>query len=172
MCLKESYKKSIWRIIMDGRSLLGVYLYLCIVFYVGREYRVLFLSTFEATNKDGSTRNPTKSIADPFVVNTVVTRARSLVVSVGNPYLLLNMEKHMCIKYGEKGKYWSNYLKRCIENNSLEFHSSTNVLDANKQGQLDHLNRAIEECIAVKYDLDESTCVCKYVYSCIYRNVG
>ena len=125
----------------------------------GREYRVLFLSTFEATNEDGSTRNPTKSIADPFVVNTVVTRARSLVVSVGNPYRLLNMEKHMCIKYGEKGKYWSNYLKRCIEKHSLEFHSSTKVLDANKQGELDRLNRAVEQCIAVKYDLDESECV-------------
>ena len=65
---------------------------------------MLFLSTFEATNLDGSTRNPTKSIVDPYVVNTAVSRARSLVVSVGNPYLLLSMEKHMCKKYGEKAK--------------------------------------------------------------------
>ena len=122
----------------------------------GREYRALFLSTFEATHDDGSTRNPTKSIADPYVVNTVVTRARSLVVSVGNPYLLLRMEEHMCIKYGEKGKYWSNYLKRCLDNNSVVFHMSTGVYDANKQGQLDRLKKAVEERIATKYDLDES----------------
>ena len=65
----------------------------------------------------------------------------------------------MCIKYGEKGKYWSNYLRRCIDNQSIKFHSSTKVLDANKQVELNRLNRAVEQCIAVKYDLDESECV-------------
>ena len=117
---------------------------------------MLFLSTYEATDKDGSTRNPTKSIADPYVVNTVVTRARSLVVSVGNPYMLLNMEKHMCKKYGEKAKYWSNYIKRCLEQNSITFHNSTEVFDADKQGQLDRLKRAVEKQIAAKYNKEES----------------
>jgi serine/threonine protein kinase len=123
----------------------------------GREYRILFLSTYEATDEDGSTRNPTKSIADPYVVNTVVTRARSLVVSVGNPYMLLNMEKHMCKKYGEKAKYWSNYIKRCLEHDSVVFHKSTGVFDADKKGQLDQLNRAVDKQIAAKYNIDDST---------------
>ena len=117
---------------------------------------MLFLSTYEATDEDGNTRNPTKSIADPYVVNTVVTRARSLVVSVGNPYMLLNMEKHMCKKYGEKAKYWSNYIKRCLEHDSVVFHKSTGVFDADKKGQLDQLNRAVDKQIAAKYNIDDS----------------
>ena len=148
------------KIILTVREYLPCALCMCIsrvlVALIGREYRVLFLSTYEATHADGSTRNPTKSITDPYVVNTVVTRARSLVVSVGNPYMLLNMEKHMCKKYGEKGKYWSNYIKRCLDHNSVTFHKSTGVFDADKQGQLDRLKRAVENQIAAKYNIDES----------------
>ena len=125
------------------------------LFNLGREFRMLLLSTFETTHEDGSTRNPTKSIADPYVINTVVSRARSLVVSVGNPYLLLSMEEHMCKKYGEKGKYWSNYLKRCIDNDSFVFHHSTGVYDADKQGKIDRLSRLIDKQIARKYTLSE-----------------
>ena len=130
--------------------------------YSGREFRALFLSTFEATNQDGSTRNPTKSIADPYVINTVVSRARSLIVCVGNPYLLLKMEEHMCRKYGKKGKYWSNYLKRCLDNSSVQFHKSSGVLDANKQGHLDQLKRAVDEHLAAQYVNDESKQTYKY----------
>ena len=126
---------------------------------------MLFLSTFEATHEDGSTRNPTKSIADPYVVNTVVSRARSLVVSVGNPYLLLNMEMHMCRKYGEKGKYWSNFIQRCINHKSVVFHSSTGVYDADKQSQIDRLSREVEKQIAAKYDFDESK---HHIDSCLW----
>ena len=114
------------------------------------------MSTYEATHEDGSTRNPTKSIADPYVINTVITRARSLVVSVGNPYLLLSMEKHMCKKYGEKGKYWSNYIKRCLDHNSIVFHSSTRVYDANKQSEIDRLSREVQKLLEAKYQVDES----------------
>ena len=120
---------------------------------------MLILSTFEATYDNGSTRNPTKSIMDPYVVNTVISRARSLVVSVGNPYLLLNMEKNMCKKYGEKGKYWSNYIKTCIEHKSLVFHHSSGVFDADKQSQIDRLNRLVNNQLATKYDLEESKAV-------------
>ena len=114
------------------------------------------MSTFEATHEDGSTRNPTKSIMDPYVVNTVISRARSLVVSVGNPYQLLKMEQHMCRRYGEKGKYWSNYIKQCLHHKSLVFHPSTGVYDADKQSQIDRLSREVEKLIATKYHLDAS----------------
>ena len=85
----------------------------------GNEYQALFLSTSEPTNKDGSTRNRTKSICDPFVFNTVVSRARSVVVSAGNPFTLLRKESHTVKKYGDRAKCWSNYLKLCIENETI-----------------------------------------------------
>ena len=85
----------------------------------GQEYRTLFISTCEPTERDGSTRNPTKSICDPFVFNTVITRAKSLIVSVGNPYLLLAIEKHMIDKYGDIGRCWSKYIMACVHHGTL-----------------------------------------------------
>ena len=70
--------------------------------------------------------------------------------------MLLRMEKHMCKKYGEKGKYWSNYIKRCLEQKSVTFHRSTAVGDAERQSQLDRLSQAVEKHIAAKYNIDES----------------
>ena len=52
--------------------------------------------------------------------NTVITRARSLVVSVGNPFMLLKTETYMIRKYGETGRCWSEYIRLCIEHNTLD----------------------------------------------------
>ena len=136
--------------------------------FIGREFRVLFLSTFEATHNDGSTRNPTKSIMDPYVVNTAVSRARSLVVSVGNPYLLLSMEKHMCKKYGEKAKYWSNYIKKCIEHDSFVFDHN---IDVDKRRQIDLLQQLVTKQIETKYEVEEgkpSLYCCTFVVTIIF----
>ena len=86
---------------------------------IGREYHSLYISTSEPTWEDGNTRNPTKSICDPFVFNTAITRAKSLVVSFGNPYLLLATEKHMVQKYGSVGKCWSTYIMECLMRGSF-----------------------------------------------------
>ena len=59
--------------------------------------------------------NPTKSICDQYVFNTIITRAQSLVVCVGNPFLLLSIESHT----GQK-QCWREYLKRCLEVSSLK----------------------------------------------------
>jgi len=56
-------------------------------------------------------QNPTKSICDPFVFNTVITRAQSLVVCVGNPYFLCHLEETM--KSGKR--CWATYIKYCLE---------------------------------------------------------
>ena len=93
--------------------------YFILYLHAGNEYQALFLSTTEPTNKDGSTLNPTKSICDPFVFNTVISRARSVVVSVGNPFTLLRKETHMVKKYGDKAKCWSSYLRLCLEKGTL-----------------------------------------------------
>ena len=97
---------------------------------------------------------------DPYVVNTVMSRARSLIVSVGNPYLLLNMEKHTCKKYGEKGKYWSNYIKECIDNKSFIFHKSSSVTDAEKESKIKDLIKIVNEQISKVYDVGESKYNC------------
>ena len=75
----------------------------------------MFISTREATNPDGSTKNPTKSICDRYVFNTVITRAQSLVVAVGHPYYLFGIEN--CNSY--RIKCWREYMKYCIVSNNL-----------------------------------------------------
>ncbi|CAI8034252.1 Probable helicase with zinc finger domain [Geodia barretti] len=91
----------------------------------GQEFRALFISTSEPTTPDGETRDATKSISDPAVFITAITRARSLVVAVGNPFMLLRREEHMVKKYGDRGHCWSHFLKACIDNGTLSvYHSS------------------------------------------------
>ena len=67
----------------------------------GQEFQAVFMSTTEPIDKDGNTCNPTKSPCDRYVFNTVLTRAKSLVVAVGSPLVLLNTEAHMVKLYGE-----------------------------------------------------------------------
>ena len=79
----------------------------------------MFLSTTEPVDGDGNTTNPTKSPCDPYVFNTVLTRSKSLVVVVGSPLALLKIEGHMKKIYGRKAECWSNYLRLCLEKNTL-----------------------------------------------------
>ena len=85
----------------------------------GREFTAVFLSTAEPVEGDGSPCNPTKSTCDPHVFNTAITRARSLVVAVGNPFLLLRSEQHMVQRYGAKGTCWSSFLRVCLRHASF-----------------------------------------------------
>ena len=87
--------------------------------FLGQEFRALFISTSEPTNINGETRDSTKSISDPHVFITAITRAQSLVVAVGNPFMLLKREEHMVRKYGSRGHCWSLFLKACLDNNSI-----------------------------------------------------
>ena len=82
--------------------------------FIGTEYRALFISTNECIT-DGVCANPIKSICDRYVFNTALTRAKSLVVCCGNPFKLLKIQSLMEKKYGNAGKCWSEYIKRCIE---------------------------------------------------------
>jgi len=77
----------------------------------------VFISAYEATGASGAAVNPTKSICDQYVFNTIITRAQSLVVCVGNPFLLLSIESHSknVVKC-----CWKEYLKRCLEISSFK----------------------------------------------------
>ena len=71
----------------------------------------MFLCTSEPLRSDGSTVNPTKSICDKFVFNTVITRAQSLVVAVGNPFRLLKIEDNLPNGNG----CWKAFLRHCLQ---------------------------------------------------------
>ena len=75
------------------------------------------MSTLEITKEDGSTLNPTKSICDQYVFNTVITRAQSLIVCVGNPFLLFSIEQRTP---NYKIYCWREYVKRCLETSSFQ----------------------------------------------------
>ena len=93
-----------------------------------------------------SPSNPTKSISDRFVFNTVVTRSRSLVVAVGNPFLLLKIEQHMVQRYGKMGKCWSHYLDACIRNRSLSIDPDV----AAPQGCLEKIEEYVQRSLAAQ----------------------
>ena len=116
-----------------------------VVFLLGREYRGIFLSTSEPMEEDGSSIDHRKSLADRYVFNTAITRAQSLVVSVGNPFLLLRLEKHMIQRYGEKGKCWSSYLKHCLEKGTLIFDKSLGLAPDDEASCLSKIQSLVEE---------------------------
>ena len=93
--------------------------YVITINFTGQEFQAVFLSTTEPVSEDGNTLNPTKSPCDRYIFNTVLTRAKSLVVVVGSPRILLNTESHMVKLYGDKGRCWSLYLKSCLEHGTL-----------------------------------------------------
>ena len=104
----------------------------------------MFVSTSEPTTPDGETRDATKSISDPAVFITAITRARSLVVAVGNPFMLLRREKHMVKKYGDRGHCWSLFLKACIDNGTLSVYYSSE----RRSGSLALLEKMVNERVS------------------------
>ena len=96
-----------------------VHMILILFMCIGQEFQAVFFSTIEPIDKDGNTLNPTKSPCDRYIFNTVLTKAKSLVVVVGSPLVLLNTETHMVKLYGDKGRCWSLYLKSCLENGTF-----------------------------------------------------
>ena len=119
--------------------------YILYFWNTGLEFRFLLLSTSEPTTSDGYIKNPTKSLCDPFVFNTAITRAKSLIVSVGNPFLLLEVEKLMIMRYGEKGKCWSTYLGYCLRNKTISFGGSLKLSSTEQTKILSKLQEIVEE---------------------------
>ena len=127
----------------------------------GEEFRACFISTTEPTWKDGSSRNPTKSICDPFVFNTALTRAQSLVVAVGNPFLLLKMERHMVAKHGKAGKGWSTYIRECLKRNVL----SVSPLLKTNATQIKHYINKLKQLTGLSPTSDPSLSSKQVIYS-------
>ena len=68
----------------------------------------MFLSTHEPIDNEGKPVNVVRSICNEYVFNTVITRSRSLIVAVGNPFLLIKMGTYFPINC------WSELIQRCI----------------------------------------------------------
>lgn len=73
----------------------------------------MFLSTCEPTDNDGNPQDPVRSICNEYIFNTLITRARSLVFSAGNPFLLCQMGLHYNVNC------WAEYIHRCIQCQTL-----------------------------------------------------
>ena len=83
----------------------------------GCEFTAVFIGTCEATDENGIPRNITKTILNHYVFNTAITRARYLVVAVGNPLQLLEKEEKLAILNPSNKNFhcWKEFIKRCIE---------------------------------------------------------
>jgi hypothetical protein len=82
----------------------------------GMEYRAVFLCTSEAVNDDFTPLDHVKSLCDPRVFNTIITRSQSLVIAVGNPFRLMEIEHHM--PKGSK-QCWLQYFQACNSRQAL-----------------------------------------------------
>ncbi len=74
----------------------------------------MFVSTIEPLDEQGRSTNPTKSLSDKYVFNTVLTRSRSLVVAAGSPHALLHMEEQM-----EGNTCWRSYIQNCVDHGTF-----------------------------------------------------
>ena len=122
-----------------------------ILFFPGREFRAVFLSTAEPTTPDGKAKNPTKSPCSQFVFNTVITRSKSLVVCAGNPFLLMKMEQTM----DNECLFWRDYIRRCMESKTLYVPNSSSMLPEDLEAHLQKLQHAVFSPASTN-DLDQS----------------
>jgi hypothetical protein len=95
----------------------------------GNEFKYLILSTHEPLDSTGCSSNVTKTLTNPKIFNTVISRTKLLVIAVGNPFRLLAVERklnHNC---------WKEFIKRCLLKNTVLYSEN---LEHNKE-KLDKL---------------------------------
>ena len=99
-------------------------------FAIGSEFTAVLLCTANC----GDPTNFGRSLTNPRVFNTVLTRSRALFVAFGNPFHLLAVEeRHQAVHC------WREYLKKCVESNSIVFPEVT------KASTKDHLFEKVFE---------------------------
>ena len=101
------------RLVIVFSTLLILVVLLCVFSSTGEEFTAVFLSTCEPTNREGESQDPVRSICNKYVFNTLITRARSLIFTAGNPFLLQFMGTNCDINC------WAEYIQRCIQCQTL-----------------------------------------------------
>ena len=84
---------------------------------IGQEFDVLIMSTVESVYSDGRPFDPLKSLAHSAVFNTAITRARSLVIAIGNPDTLRRSEHSI----EGSSRCWDLFISTCEQ--SRTYHS-------------------------------------------------
>ena len=107
----------------------------------GREFQCVFLSTAEPTTPEGGSKNPTKTSCSQYVFNTALTRAKSLVVCAGNPFLLMKIEEKM--GQANERSCWKEYIRRCMECNTLHVPSLLGLGVEERQKKLETLQQKV-----------------------------
>ncbi|KAK0092944.1 hypothetical protein PV326_000266 [Microctonus aethiopoides] len=99
--------------------------------FQGQERKIIILSTVRSTNKHVSDdiKYSLGFIASPRRLNVAITRARSLIIILGDPNLL------------SQDPYWRNVLNYCIKNES---YTGCNFSLANIEANCDELNQIYE----------------------------
>ena len=110
-------------------------------FNAGREFQCVFLSTAEPTTAEGASENPTKTPCSQYVFNTALTRAKSLVVCAGSPFLLMKIEKQM--NNVDKRPFWAEYIRRCMENETFIIPDSLRLSPVDRRKKLDKLRELV-----------------------------
>lgn len=98
---------------------------------IGHEFQAIFLSLFEPVQNDELNAFYVKSLFNPYVFNTVITRAKACVVAIGRLKEVQQFEdetlSHPC-QGGNKIKCWHEYLALCKKQGTLSNHPDTSAL--------------------------------------------
>ena len=88
----------------------------------GHEFQAIFLSLFELVEDDKMNVSYIKSLFNPYVFNTVITKAKFYVVAIGSPEEVRKFELDT-LSHPDRGgnttKCWHEYLKLCEKQGTL-----------------------------------------------------
>lgn len=92
---------------------------------IGHEFKAVFLSLFELVQQDELNASYIKSLFNPYVFNTAITRAKYYVVAIGMPKEVQQFEQETISDPGRGGndtQCWHKYLALCNEQRTLIHH--------------------------------------------------
>ena len=127
----------------------------------------MFLSTVEPTTENGDPSDPVRSMSNDLVFNTIMTRARSLIYCVGNPFALC--------KIGEKYPVncWKAYLQRCVQCETLQFALSAKKVNtqfvAKEIQEMVFPHSVIHEATAIKLMHNADKIIVQYIRELSHR---
>ena len=111
------------------------------------EFDAVFISTIEPTKENGEPFDPVRTMSNELVFNTIMTRARSLIYCVGNPFTLCEI--------GDS-RSWKAYLQRCVQCETLQF-SIPN--QSNRKGEVELAAKELQNSLLPHSVIDEATAV-------------
>ena len=109
------------------------------------EFDAAFISAIEPTKENGEAFDPVRTMSNELVFNTIMTRARSLIYCVGNPFALC--------KIGNS-RSWKEYLKRCVQCETLHFSIPK---QSNRKAEIELAAKKLQNLVLPHSVIDEAT---------------